>query len=102
MSLLYFLFPGRQVIANFLSIKLLNYLVIQIFFTNFIFENYFFMDGEDFYGSAYNGSKQFSQQDVRTANATRFGAAADDYGERGIVSNQHLIKNKPATFFFRM
>jgi DNA polymerase V len=60
------------------------------------------MDGEDFYGAAYNGSKQFSQQDVRTANTTGFGAAADDYAERGIDLNEQLIKNKPATFFFRM
>src|SRR6476469_8837716 len=60
------------------------------------------MDGENFYGAAYRGSKQFSQQDVRTANATGFGAAADDYAERGIDLNEQLISNKPATFFFRM
>jgi DNA polymerase V len=60
------------------------------------------MDGEYFYGAAYNGSKQFSQRDVRTANATGFGAAADDYAERGIDLNEQLIRNKPATFFFRM
>jgi DNA polymerase V len=60
------------------------------------------MDGEEFYGAAYNGSKQYSQKDVRTANATGFGAAADDYAERGIDLNEQLIKNKPATFFFRM
>lgn len=60
------------------------------------------MDGEDFFGAAYKGSKQFKQQDVQTANATGFGAAADDYAERGIDLNEHLIKNKPATFFFKM
>src|SRR3954471_5112611 len=60
------------------------------------------MDGEYFSGAAYNGSKQFSQQDVRTANATGFGAAADDYAERGIDLNEQLVRNKPATFFFRM
>ena len=60
------------------------------------------MDGEHFFGAAYNGSKQFSQQQVKTANATGFGAAADDYAERGIDLNEQLIKNKPATFFFRM
>jgi len=60
------------------------------------------MDGEEFYGAAYNGSKQYSQNQVRTANATGFGAAADDYAERGIDLNEQLIKNKPATFFFRM
>ena len=60
------------------------------------------MDGEDFFGAAYKGSKQFTQQQVKTANATGFGAAADDYAERGIDLNEQLIKNKPATFFFKM
>jgi DNA polymerase V len=60
------------------------------------------MDGEDFFGAAYKGSKQFTQQEVKTANATGFGAAADDYAERGIDLNEQLIKNKPATYFFRM
>src|SRR5438093_7356511 len=60
------------------------------------------MDGKHFYGAAYRGSKQYSQQDIRTANATGFGAAADDYMERGIDLNEQLIRNKPATFFFRM
>jgi len=57
---------------------------------------------EEFYGAAYKGSKQYSQKDIRTANATGFGAAADDYAERGIDLNEQLIMNKPATFFFRM
>lgn len=60
------------------------------------------MDGDDFFGAAYKGSKQFTQQQVKTANATGFGAAADDYAERGIDLNEQLIKNKPATFFFKM
>jgi DNA polymerase V len=60
------------------------------------------MEGEEFYGAAYKGTKQFTQQEVKTANATGFGAAADDYMERGIDLNEQLIKNKPATFFFRM
>ena len=60
------------------------------------------MDGENFYGAAYKGSKAFTQQEVHTANATGFGAAADDYAERGIDLNEQLIRNKPATFFFRM
>ena len=60
------------------------------------------MDGEEFFGAAYKGSKQFSQQEVKTANATGFGAAADDYMERGMDLNEQLIKNKPATYFFRM
>ena len=60
------------------------------------------MDDELFFGPAYKGSKHFTQQDVHTANATGFGAAADDYMERGIDLNEQLIMNKPATFFFKM
>lgn len=60
------------------------------------------MEGEEFYSAAYKGSKKFSQQEVKSANATGFGAAADDYMERGIDLNEQLIRNKPATFFFRM
>jgi len=60
------------------------------------------MDGEIFYGAAYKGSKRFSQQEVKTANATGFAAAADDYMERGIDLNEQLVRNKPATFFMRV
>jgi DNA polymerase V len=60
------------------------------------------MEGEEFYSAAYKGSKQFVQQEVKTANATGFGAAADDYMERGIDLNEQLVRNKPATFFFKM
>ena len=60
------------------------------------------MDGEEIFGAAYKGSKQFKQENIQVANATGFGAAADDYSERGIDLNEQLIRNKPATFFFRM
>lgn len=60
------------------------------------------MDGEIGYGAAYKGSKQYTQWEVPTANATGFGAAADDYMERGIDLNEQLIRNKPATFFMRV
>ena len=60
------------------------------------------MEREVMYRAAYNGTKKFSQHDVPHANATGFGAAADDYMERGIDLNEQLILNKPATFFFRM
>ena len=60
------------------------------------------MDGENFYYAAYSGSKDFTQQNIQTANATGFGAAADDYAERGIDLNEQLIKNKPASFFMRV
>ena len=61
------------------------------------------MEAHDYFiPAAYSGTKNFSQQDIRTANATGFGAAADDYAERGIDLNEQLIKNKPATFFLRV
>jgi len=60
------------------------------------------MEQETLYNSAYTGSKSLDQWDIPTANATGFGAAADDYMERGIDLNEQLILNKPATFFFRM
>ena len=60
------------------------------------------MDGEIFYGAAYKGSKNYSQREVRTANATGFTAAADDYMERGIDLNEQLVRNKPATFFMKV
>ena len=58
------------------------------------------MQDEMFYNSAYDGTKKFQQKEVLTANATGFGAAADDFMERGIDLNERLIMNKPATFFF--
>ena len=61
------------------------------------------MEVENFLtGSSYGGSKRFSQHDVPMANASGFGAAADDYMERGIDLNEQLIRNKPATFFMRV
>ena len=60
------------------------------------------MELENFFSSSYNGSKQFKQKDIATANATGFTAAADDYMERGIDLNEQLIKNKPATYFMRV
>jgi DNA polymerase V len=60
------------------------------------------MEPDKIFATAYNGSKAFTQWDVQTANATGFGAAADDYMERGIDLNEQLVKNKPATFFMRV
>ncbi len=50
----------------------------------------------------YTGSKHFGQNEVYTLNASGFGAAADDYAERGIDLNEQLLLNKQATYFFRM
>ena len=60
------------------------------------------MDEELYQGTAYSGSKQYTQQQVKTINATGFGAASDDFAERGIDLNEQLIRNKPATFFMRV
>lgn len=60
------------------------------------------MPFDNFYSSKYAGTKEFTQQDIHTANATGFGAAADDYTERGIDLNEELIRNKAATFFMRV
>jgi DNA polymerase V len=60
------------------------------------------MEDNFFYAANFKGSKDYTQWDVPTANATGFGAAADDYAERGIDLNEQLIKNKPATFFMRV
>jgi DNA polymerase V len=60
------------------------------------------MDAEKLYTASYQGSKRLNQWDIPTANATGFGAAADDYMERGIDLNEQLIQNKPATFFMRV
>jgi len=60
------------------------------------------MDKAAGYQSAYKGTKTFTQQEVKSANATGFGAAADDFMERGIDLNECLVMNTPATYFFRM
>jgi len=60
------------------------------------------MDDLTLHSAIYKGTKQFSLHDVPAAKATGFNAAADDYMERGIDLNEQLIRNKPATYFFRM
>lgn len=47
-------------------------------------------------------NKNYQANQVVQANATGFGAASDDFMERGIDLNEQLIHNKPATFFFRV
>jgi len=60
------------------------------------------MERERIFSARYAGSKAITQKDIHSANATGFGAAADDYMERGIDLNEELIRNKPATFFMRV
>jgi len=56
--------------------------------------------GEGIATQQINRNYQASQ--VTQANATGFGAASDDFMERGIDLNEQLIQNKPASFFFRV
>lgn len=60
------------------------------------------MDNNKIFAAKYTGSKTMTQLDIHAANATGFGAAADDYMERGIDLNEELIRNKAATFFMRV
>jgi DNA polymerase V len=60
------------------------------------------MDTGNFFTTNYSGSKALNQWDIPSANATGFGAAADDYMERGIDLNEQLIRNKPATYFMKV
>jgi DNA polymerase V len=60
------------------------------------------MEVEKLFANNYDGSKRYTQHNVANANATGFGAAADDYAERGIDLNEQLIRNKPATFFMKV
>src|ERR1700743_389293 len=60
------------------------------------------MEIEEFQSMHYKGSNRFTKWETPSANATGFGAAADDYMERGIDLNEQLIRNKPATFFMRV
>jgi len=60
------------------------------------------MEGEVIQSAAYRGTRQFTQHQARTAEATGFTAATDDYAERGIDLNEQLVRNKPATFFMRV
>jgi DNA polymerase V len=60
------------------------------------------METERFFSAGHEGTRRLTQHDIPTANATGFGAAADDYMERGIDLNEQLVRNKPATFFMRV
>ena len=62
-----------------------------------------FIDREPAEGMATQQiNKNYQSGQIIQANATGFGAASDDFMERGIDLNEQLISNKPATFFFRV
>lgn len=52
--------------------------------------------------TAYQGHKSFVKPDIQTADEREPNAAEDEYMDRGIDLNEQLIRNKSATFFFRM
>ena len=80
-------------------IKILNYLVNIA--NKFSFMAFIDRDpGEGIATQQINKNYQSGQ--IVQANATGFGAASDDFMERGIDLNEQLIRNKPATFFFRV
>jgi DNA polymerase V len=60
------------------------------------------MDILEEHRTTYTGAKKFESSQIIQANATGFGAASDDFMDRGIDLNEQLIRNKPATFFFRV
>ena len=67
------------------------------------FSNMAFIDREPGEGIATQQiNKNYQSSQIIQANATGFGAASDDFMERGIDLNEQLIRNKPATFFFRV
>ncbi len=60
------------------------------------------MDDITFGSAVYKGYNHINQQDIPTAKSAGFKAADDDDKEHGIDLNERLVKNKPATYFFRM
>ena len=52
--------------------------------------------------NGYSGAKKFNVHDGYSANTNSLGEAADDFSEKVIDLNEQLIRNKAATFFFRM
>jgi len=69
---------------------------------NLVIDKLIYMETDNFFATNYAGSKALNQWDVPSAKATGFGAAADDFMEKGIDLNEQLIRNKPATFFMRV
>ncbi|HTD94217.1 MAG TPA: translesion error-prone DNA polymerase V autoproteolytic subunit [Chitinophagaceae bacterium] len=57
---------------------------------------------EDFYGSAYRGSRNANQKEPRARRASGFGGMIDDSMGHEFDLNEQLVINKPATFFLRM
>ena len=67
------------------------------------FSNMSFIDIDPSEGMATQQlNKKYQSSQIIQANATGFGAASDDFMDRGIDLNEQLIRNKPATFFFRV
>lgn len=76
--------------------------VTGVYLLNKLVNKFTYLEINEYNYSWYNGSEDFDQWNVQSANATGFGAAADDFMERGIDLDEQLIRNKPATFFMRV
>jgi DNA polymerase V len=59
------------------------------------------MDGEQYFGSAYDGSRELLKNQARSANPG-FGVPVNDHMEKGLDLNEKLVTNKATTYFFRM
>lgn len=60
------------------------------------------METKNGFGAGYAGSSKFEQHNAFAETANRFNKEAGNYAERSIDLNEQLIRNKAATFFFRM
>jgi DNA polymerase V len=57
---------------------------------------------EQFYSSAYSGKKQMGSQSEQKATNRGFGMPSQESLSKDIDLNEQLIRNKSATYFFRM
>lgn len=57
------------------------------------------MENEYGFSAGYTDTRSC---DEHAADETGPGETGDGYAERGIDLNEHLVRNKPATFFLRM
>lgn len=60
------------------------------------------MESEETFGPAFKGTGNAAKQDSKTKNPGAFGSVAEHFADRGIDLNEQLVRNKSATYFFRM
>jgi DNA polymerase V len=59
------------------------------------------MEGDEFYGAAYRAPKRPEEKSVKN-KPMAFGAVEDRYIDQDMDLNDQLVRNKAATYFFRM